>query len=457
MAKVSGQIAGYWKTVMNTVNDAVMIVSPAGEILDINRAAEEITGYSSQELVGQTCDVLDCTGCNRFGPDQGPHWCSLFRAGTVNAKRCELTAKGGQKVHVIKRATVLKNEKGELLGAVEALADISQAVANELELVSLRGSLGLEEGFHGIIGHAAQMRMIFDLIHNVAGSDVPVLILGESGTGKELIARAIHRLGPRAQRPFIKVNCAALNESVLESELFGHVKGAFTGAERARVGRFEAAQGGDLFLDEFGDVPAHTQVKLLRFLEDKVIERVGDNQPIKLDVRVIAATNRDLGQLMAQGKFRQDLFYRVNVVPIEVPPLRERREDIPLLARSFLETLAKKTGKIIEGFTPQAMDLLYRHHWPGNVRELRNAIEYALVICNQGLIDEEHLPTHIGRGDQAAPPAEARRRNGREELIEVLRQVEGNQSQAARVLGVSRMTIWKRMKRYDINISRDVR
>lgn len=448
-------IAHYWKTVMDTVNDAVLVLSKEGTIVDVNRAMEEITGYSAKELVGKPCTVLGCTGCNIYQRGPGREWCSLFEHGTVNAKRCEIKAKDGRPVHVIKRATVLTDESGQLIGAVEALADNSEAFANHLELINLRRGLAEEEGFHGIIGNSVKMRMIFDLITNVAGSDAPVLIRGESGTGKELIARAIHRLGPRSDKPFIKVNCAALNENVLESELFGHVKGAFTGADRTRIGRFEAAHGGDLFLDEFGDVPPATQVKLLRVLEEKIIERVGDNKPILVDVRFIAATNRDLGQLISLGKFREDLFYRVNVVPIEVPPLRERKQDIAMLARSFLEGLTAQAHKPIEGFTPAALECLYRYHWPGNVRELKNAVQYAFVICPEGSIGVAQLPPHIGQilEDQDSGSSKA---GQREELIEALRKSGGNQSEAARLLGVSRMTVWKRMKKFDININRDV-
>jgi transcriptional regulator with GAF, ATPase, and Fis domain len=302
------------------------------------------------------------------------------------------------------------------------------------------------------------------------------LISGESGTGKELIAQALHDLSLRVDRPFIKVNCASLNENLLESELFGHVKGSFTGADRDRVGRFQAAEGGSIFLDEFGDLPLPIQVKLLRVLEDHIVERVGDHTPIPVNVRIITATNRDLQQLMAQGQFRQDLFYRINVVPIQVPALRERREDIPVMARAFLERAALKTAKPIVGLSPLAMDALYRYHWPGNVRELKNAVEYATVICRQGVVEVEHLPAQVvgAPGDGAVPapipgadapspamPAHPAQTSSADDprkaqLVAALKAAGGNQTQAAQLLGVSRMTVWKRMKRYGIRLNTDI-
>ena len=471
-------ISHYWKTVLDTVRDAIMVVSPAGEILTVNLAAEEITGYKAGELVGNRCTVLDCTGCRLHGRGEGPDWCDLFSLGKVRAKRCQIRAKDGHTVHVLKRATVLRDASGRVIGSVEALSDMSEVVRKESEIISLRHSLSSEDGFHGMLGHSTAMRRVFDLVENVAAADVPVLITGESGTGKELIAQALHDLSLRVDRPFIKVNCASLNENLLESELFGHIKGAFTGADRDRVGRFQAAQGGSIFLDEFGDVPLPIQVKLLRVLEDRIIERVGDHTPIPVDVRIITATNRDLHQLMEQGQFRHDLFYRVNVVPIGVPSLRERREDIPVLAGAFLERAALKAAKPISGFAPAAMDALYSYRWPGNVRELKNAVEYASVICRAGEVQKEHLPAQVqSAGGVAAPPASPRPSPPasaaappapapapravpappeddpvKRELIRALKAAGGNQTKTAALLGVSRMTVWKRMKKYGINL-----
>jgi len=281
-----------------------------------------------------------------------------------------------------------------------------------------------------------------------------VIIHGESGTGKELVAQAIHESGRRAKKPFVKVNCAALNESLLESELFGHVKGAFTGALRSREGRFEAANGGDIFLDEIGDLPLSTQVKLLRVLEDKVVERVGDNRPIHVDVRIISATNRDLRRLIDNGSFREDFYYRINVIPIQVPPLRDRTGDIALLAQAFFQRIRLKTGKPIEGIDRDTLTLLAGYHWPGNVRELKSAFEYAFVACTQNTIRPEHLPPAIAHAaaQTVSDPAKGLTMDEikKNRLREALRRSGGNQSEAARILGLSRTSVWQQIKRYGL-------
>jgi transcriptional regulator with PAS, ATPase and Fis domain len=282
------------------------------------------------------------------------------------------------------------------------------------------------------------------------------MIHGESGTGKELVARAIHEASPRRDHPFIKVNCAALNENLLESELFGHTRGAYTGADRNRIGRFEAAHGGSIFLDEIGDIPPATQVKLLRVLEEKEIERVGDHKPIKVDVRVISATNKNLDKLTQEGTFREDLYFRINVFPLNCPPLKERKEDIPMIVQNFIRGNCAKTGKKILGLTPEALEKLTVYPWPGNVRELRNTIEYAFVLCSSGGIGVPHLPPKIaGVSSECPEPATFSLSvlHKKEELLEALRKSGGNQSEAARLLGVSRVTIWKRIKKYGINLS----
>ena len=451
-------ISKYWHTVLDTLQEALLIVSPSGVVMFINRAAEEITGYKSEELVGQPCTVLECTGCKIVSKGEGTTWCELFVSGAVESKRCLVIGKARRQIHVLKRASVLEDENGQIIGAVEALTDITGMVQNEKEIVRLRRSLLREDGFQGLVGNSPAMRRIYSFIEDAARSDASVVISGESGTGKELVAQAIHNLGPRAEKPLIKVDCVTLNENVMESELFGHIKGAFTGADRSRLGRFELAEGGHVFLDEIGDVPLSIQAKLLRVLEEKVIERVGDHKPVKVDVRVITATNRDLPRMISEGGFREDLYYRINVIPIKMPPLRERREDIPLLARHFAERLAAKTGQDIQGLTPEAMSLLYRYTWPGNVRELKNAIEYAFVVCRGGWIEPRHLPESMTNIQDEVN--ESYLSNGeideREQLLEALRIARGNQSEAARILEVSRMTVWKRMKKYGLSVSRDI-
>jgi len=281
-----------------------------------------------------------------------------------------------------------------------------------------------------------------------------VIIFGESGTGKELVAKAIHDLGSRKKMSFIKFNCAALSDTLLESELFGHVKGAYTGAYRDREGRFEAADQGDIFLDEIGDLPLSTQVKLLRVLEDKVIERVGDQRPVPIDVRIISATHKPLQHLVDQGLFREDLFFRINVIPIHLPPLRERKEDIPLLAESFFRRIKLKNEKPVQGIGDGAIKVLVEYDWPGNVRELRSALEYAFVTCQEELIHPHHLPPSLSQGYSpwpgAYPFSGPAREQQRQQLVEALQKAQGNQSKAARMLGISRVTVWSRMKKFGL-------
>lgn len=454
-------IEKYWKIIVDTLQDGVMVVDPGGTILAMNHAAEILTGYGNDELVGRSCRVLDCTGCEIIGKGIAENWCGLFRKGAVKAKKCLITNKAHRSVNVIKNAAILRDENGRVIGAVETITDMTDLVRKQAEIARLRKSLQMDEGYHGLIGKSAAMRNLFELVDNVALTDAPVLITGESGTGKELVARAIHEGSPRADAPYIKVNCAALNENLLESELFGHVKGAYTGADSNRIGRFEAAHGGTIFLDEIGDVPMSTQIKLLRTLEEKEFERVGDHQPTKVDVRIISATNRDLESLVEQGLFRGDLFFRINVFPIVCPPLRDRISDLPAIVQNFIRIGNAKSGKKILGLTPGAMEKMMAHPWPGNVRELRNAIEYAFVLCPSGGIDLNHLPQKIAGGpvecvEPSLSPASSMHSRKKEALIDALRKSGGNQTRAARLLGVSRVTVWKQMKKYGIDLYRDL-
>jgi len=454
------EIAKYWKTIVDTLQDGLMVLDPAGNILAVNPAAERLTGYSRDELIGNNCRTLNCTGCEIYGRGEGKQWCSLFVSGEVRAKKCLISDKNQRAVHVVKNASVLRDSDGHLLGAVETFTDISEIVRQKEEIDSLRKSCRLEEGHHGLLGESPPMQDLFELIENVAQTDAPVLVYGQSGTGKELVARAIHEESPRNAKPFIKVNCAALNENLLESELFGHEKGAYTGADRTRIGRFEAAHGGTIFLDEIGDIPLSTQVKLLRVLEEKEIERVGDHKPISVDVRIISATNKDLETLISLGKFREDLFFRINVFPLSCPSLARRLEDIPVIVKNFIEMNKSKGNKEISGLTPEAMEALLAYTWPGNVRELRNTVEYASILCPGGWIGKEHLPPKINMDPNLASSntrsSTASWQEERDKLIHTLRRFRGNQSETARALGVSRVTIWKRIKKYEIDLAADV-
>lgn len=448
----------YWKTVVDTIQDGVMIVDKRGIIVSINRAMERISGYSRDELLGKPCTHLNCDICEVVLEKNGEHWCSLFKRGALNMRECTFQRKDKEIVPVLKNASLLRDTAGQVIGAVETITDISELLEKESQINALREALSSENGFQGLLGTSAPMQQVFELISNAAASDAPVIIFGESGTGKELVAQAIHALSARKEKPYIKVNCAALNESLLESELFGHVKGAFTGAYQDRAGRFEAARNGTIFLDEIGDLPLSTQVKLLRVLEDNIIERVGDNRQVNIDVRILTATNRDLNQLMAQGRFRDDLFYRINVIPIVVPPLRERGGDIALLADAFFQRGRLKSDKPIQGIGNGAMQALTAYPWPGNVRELKSALEYAFVTCNEALIRLEHLPPNVAAksrpegvlGPKGKTAELGREENKKQQLIGALRQAGGNQRKAAELLGVSRVTVWKQMKRYGI-------
>jgi len=315
----------------------------------------------------------------------------------------------------------------------------------------------LPEGFElsSIIGKSEAMRKLVEMIAMVAPAEATVLVTGESGTGKELVARAIHYNSGRRDAPLVTVNCAALSENLLESELFGHEKGAFTGADKRREGRFVQAHKGSLFLDEVGEIPLAMQAKLLRVLQQGEVQRVGSDTPLQVDVRCIAATNRELQREVEEGRFREDLYYRLNVVSLRVPSLRERMEDVPLLAQFFLRRFAEKNHKDIKGFTPKAMDMFLRHSWPGNVRELENAVERSVILCMGDYVSDGELPLALGQEEaqEAAAPMEGGRpldEVEREAILATLDNAGGNKSEAARLLGISRVTLHKKLKKYGV-------
>lgn len=452
-------ISPHWKSIINTLQDGILVLDTKGIIHISNPSAEKLTGYTASELIGSSCRILNCSGCKILGRGKGKEFCKLFIVGRSKLKKCMIRNKKNLSVHILKRASVLENDQGEVIGAVEVLTDMTNLVKKQDEIKALKQMFHLDEGFNGILGKTPVMEKLYQLILSVAQSDAPVLIQGESGTGKELVALAIHENSPRKNQPFIKVNCAALNESLLESELFGHVKGSFTGAEKNRVGRFEAANKGTLFLDEIGDIPLSTQIKLLRVLEEKEIERVGDHHPFPVDIRIITATNKDLDKLIRKGVFRKDFFFRINVFPLQCPSLVDRKEDIPLIVQNFINRNCKKNNKPILEISSQAMEILLAYHWPGNVRELRNAIEYASVLCTRGWIEPEHIPPNIRNinthfNKENLPSLQAQ--SDRDKLLGLLRQTRGNQSKLARTLGISRVTLWKRIKKYGIRIPEDI-
>jgi len=455
------EINKYSEKIVETMAEGLIVVSPEGKVLAINESFEKMTGFQADDIIGESCTMLDCTVCPKNTENNRGSWCTLFEMEKIERKRCSLKKKDGSHISVMKNATIIRDSEGQPTAALEVITDITEFDLLDQRVDLLSKKLSEDGEFFDIIGKSESIKKVFDLMSKAAQSDAPIIILGESGTGKELIAQAIHKLGRRKEKPYVQLNCAALNESLLESELFGHVKGAFTGAIRTRIGRFEAAKGGDIFLDEIGDAPLSTQLKLLRVLEENKMERVGDHESIDVDVRLITATNKNLKTQIENGVFREDFFYRINVIPIEIPPLRERKEDIPLLVNYFIKRLKSRTGKNINGLHPSVLNFFMQYAWPGNIRELKNALEYAFVLTEKGLIEMNHLPKFedapvipnsyeriVVNSDD--PPKKV-------ELILALQQANGNQSQAAKLLGVNRGTIWNRMKKYGIDMERLIR
>jgi Nif-specific regulatory protein len=380
----------------------------------------------------------------------------------------------GTEVIGVLSADLVYDPNVNLKETVRALSVIASMIAKDvrsrrdatierqaLEEENLRLREELEDRFRpeNIIGNSGAMRQVYRGIHQVSGSDTTVLIRGESGTGKELVAHAIHYTGPRHAGPFVKVNCAALSENLLESELFGHEKGAFTGATQTRTGRLEEADGGTLFLDEIGDFSPATQVKLLRVLQEKEFQRVGSNKTIKTNVRVICATNRDLEQAVETGEFRQDLYYRINVFPIFLPPLRDRKDDILLLADFFVERYGKRMEKNMRRITTPAINMMVAYHWPGNVRELENCIERAVLLSNDGVIHGHHLPPTLQTADSSGTAGTGSLEDRvelfeRDIIVDALKRTDGNITAAARDLGTTSRIVGYRCKKLGINYKR---
>jgi PAS domain S-box-containing protein len=398
-------------------------------ILYFNRAAAAITGFSKEELVGRDChEIFGVPFCGRQCSfcDQPPEtWTRLSYP--VN-----IVTKSGEPKQIQMSVVGMTDEQGRFTGVLAAMRDITS-------LVGVRIFTEDSIGFAGLVGRDPKMIQVFKQIKILAENDYPVLITGETGSGKELVAAAIHSESTRSRGPFVPVNCGALPEGVVESELFGHVKGAFSGAIRDKKGRFELAHRGTIFLDEVAELPKNVQVKLLRVLENGAFERVGGERTVAVDVRVISATNRDLKREVEKGNFRADLYYRLNVVPLELPPLRERRDDIPLLVEHFLK-MAGKRGRKIVPFAPAALALMRQYPWPGNVRELQNAIHFGLARCDGVLVGPQDLPPELRRG---APPRGPAGKLDFETVQAALGQCGGNKAKAARLLGVGRATLYR--------------
>ncbi len=446
--------------ILDSLSEAVITVGRDHRIASFNRAAERLVGVSAADALGKDCrEILSAN----FGPEQ--HNCPMGDVSEGGKPRSgvdgTLRRADGRIVPVGASWEFFTDESGEVRGFV-----ISFRSFEEIERIAeeRRSKFPVRD----IIGKTPRIRRIFDLVDVVKDTDSTVLITGESGTGKGLFARAIHDLSPRREAPFVKVNCAALTETLLESELFGHVKGAFTGAIADKVGRFEAADGGTIFLDEIGDISPAVQVKLLRVLQEREFERVGSSKTQSADVRVIAATNRDLKGAMKEGRFREDLFYRLNVIPIVVPPLRERREDIPLLADHILKRLRARGLDRVRAISAEAMRRLMDYSWPGNVRELENVLERGAVCSRGAVLGADDLPEEVREGGRsrpgepaaapprAAPPAPPLSDAGqgadrvaaqKASIVRALEEHRWNRGEAAASLGIDRSTLWRKMKK----------
>jgi PAS domain S-box-containing protein len=434
----------YFPLVLDVLDQGVFTVDENTCITSFNQAAERITGYPASAVMGKKCsDVFRTNLCDQVCPLR----LSITSRKTVRNRQVHIRARDGRPIPITISTAPLVTRGGRLLGGVEVFRDMSH-------VAHLQSRLESRYRLVDIIGKSQAMQKIFELLPLVAASESTVLICGASGTGKELIARTIHALGSRRRGPFVAINCAAIPETLLEAELFGHTRGAFTDARRDRAGRIAAAEGGTLFLDEIGDLPRAMQVKVLRFLQDREYQPLGSNRTVRADVRVIAATNRDLLALVRQGEFREDLYFRLDVVEIDIPPLSERSEDIPLLVNHYVKIFRESTGKPIEGLTEEAMGCLMSYTFPGNVRELENIIERAFILCQGERISLEHFPPSVlGIVPRSLGPATPAGRDAAEAVAvrSALARARGNRTRAAAELGIHRITLLRRMRRLGIS------
>jgi len=450
------------KALLEAIGDGVFILNRHGIIISWNPAMEKITGYSATQIMGESCQVLSFNQCFGRKCPSGMSDCGILKFGKVVATECMLTHKNGQTLSVSKNVRVIRNREKEIIGIVEVVTDLTELKNTRLKMEEATRRLGELNRLGGIIAKSQIMQNVFSFIKAAAASDTSILIQGESGTGKELVAGAIHTIGERREKPMVTINCSALSETLLESELFGHTKGAFTGASQDRIGRFEQADGGTIFLDEIGEITPYIQVKLLRVLQQKEIERVGESRKRKIDIRIIAATNKDLKTQVEKGKFREDLYYRLKVFPIFLPPLRKRKEDIPLLIDHFIMINNKKVPAKVKGITTTALKGLMDYSWPGNIRELANAVEHAFVLCGGRQIEVTDLPLEIREPETIFKAPEqtevprgmtvprSRTLLTKEKLLELLWDSNWNKAEVGRRVHLSRASIWKYMKKWNI-------
>lgn len=432
--------------ILESISDGVFTVDSQWRISSFNRAAEEITGIPRKEAMGRLCsEVFRSSMCEAE--------CALretLKTGKpIIGKSGYVIDADGNRIPISVSTAVLRDMEGHVIGGAETFRDLSEVDALRREL---EGRVRVGD----LVSHSPVMQKVFDVLPAIAASPSTVLILGETGTGKELVARTIHSLSPRNRGPFIAVNCAALPDTLLESELFGYRAGAFTGATKNKPGRFALAKGGTLFLDEIGEVSPALQVRLLRVLQDRSYEPLGTTRSETADARIVVATNRDLAEQVRLGVFREDLYYRINVVRVELPPLRRRKEDIPLLVEQFINRFDRIQDRSIQGIAPEALSLLMAHDWPGNVRELENVIERAFILCREELIGIEHLPEsltiHHGPKASGTDIRTARDLLEGQTILKALQKNSYNRLAAARELGIHKSTLFRKMKRLGLSL-----
>ncbi len=425
--------------ILDSIGEGLFTVNKDFKVNFFNRAAEKITGFTREEVLGKFCKhILKCELCH----SKCPIGLILETGNSLYDYRTSIEIKNGIKKPIKLNAAILRNGNAEPIGGVISFRDLSEleAIQKDREIIS---------SFYGIIGHGKPMQEIFELINEISDSDATVLIQGESGTGKEMVVNAIQVTSRRKGKPIVKINCSVFPENLLASELFGHIKGAFTDALNDRPGRFEIANGGTIFLDEIAEMPSHTQIQLLRVLQEGTFERVGESITRKADVRIIAATNVDIEEALKKGKLREDLYYRLNVIPITVPPLRERMEDIPYLVKHFVEEYSKLYSKQIPDVSDDALNILLEHPWHGNVRELENVIEYAVVRTKTGNnIREKSLPSSIKSSADVKSKKVIKefKRENPSDLVQLLEKHHWNKSKVAKELGIGRTTLWRMLK-----------
>ena len=437
------------KIILDNLDIGIFTVDKGGRITFFNTAAEKISGFNRREILGESCSTI-------FGGEEAPEVGSMrntiVTGQSRSSRRGKMTTRDGGFIPIRANYMALQNEKGAIVGGLTTFHDLTL-------VQQLKQAMRDRYTFHDMIGRSPAMQKIFEMVDVVAGTDATILIEGATGTGKDLLAKVIHSASRRSEKPFVKVNCAAIPDNLLESEMFGYVKGAFTGADRDRAGRFQEADGGTIFLDEIGDLPLPLQGKLLRVLEDKEFYRLGSRHTVKVNVRIISATNRNLADLVAKQLFREDLYYRLNVFRIELPELKYRKVDLPMLIGHILRRLSAASGSRLPEVSEKVMEILLNYHYQGNVRELENILEHALITSQEETIQPRHLPDYLQvRRTARVHPAKRSTKalqgsedEERDKIISMLRQHDGHRAKTAKAMGIDRTTLWRKIRKFGIN------